>query len=51
VQIAGPALDLELRERDPAGADELLDIYDLEAPSTDDLEHAAALIDQVIPCP
>lgn len=51
VQIIGKALDRELRERDSAVADELLAIYELESPTTDDLEQAAALIDQAIPCP
>jgi len=50
VQIAGPALDREIRERDATVADELAAIYELDAPTTDDLEQAAALIDQVIPC-
>jgi hypothetical protein len=50
VQIAGPALDREIRERDANAADELLGIYALEAPATEDLERVAELIDQVIPC-
>ena len=50
VQIVGEALDREVRERDAAVADELLAIYELETPTTDDLEQAADLLDQVIPC-
>lgn len=50
VQIVGPALDRELRERDPAIADQLLGIYELESPTSDDLEQAADLLDQAIPC-
>ncbi len=51
VQIVGPAIDFEIRERDAAAADELMDIYELDAPTTADLERAAELIDQAIPCP
>jgi hypothetical protein len=50
VDIVGRALDREIRERDAAAADELLSLYALESPSTADIERAAALIDQVIPC-
>lgn len=51
VQIVGEALDRELRERDDAAADELLGIYELTAPATEDVERAVELIDQVIDCP
>jgi hypothetical protein len=51
VQIVGGALDRELRERDAAIADQLLAIYELETPITDDLEQAAELLDQIIACP
>jgi hypothetical protein len=51
VQLTGEGLDREIRERDAAVADELAGIYALEAPTTEDLEHAADLIDQVIDCP
>ncbi|MFO7566112.1 MAG: hypothetical protein R6X02_25935 [Enhygromyxa sp.] len=51
VQIVGQALDRELRERDAAAADELLEIYAASAPSTAEIERAAELIDQLIPCP
>jgi hypothetical protein len=51
VTVAGGALDWEVRERDPAAADELLDIYALSSPSSDDLERAVELLDRVIDCP
>jgi hypothetical protein len=51
VQIVGPALDHELRERNVAAADELLAIYQLDMPTAQDLDRAAQLIDQAIPCP
>jgi len=50
VEIVGRALDREVRERDPGAADELLAIYELDAPTSADLERAVALIDLVIPC-
>lgn len=51
VQVAGEGLDREIRERDANAADELMGIYALEAPATEDLERAAELIDQAIDCP
>lgn len=50
VQVAGNALDREIRERDAAAADELIEIYALTEPSTEDIERAAELIDTVMPC-
>src|SRR5690606_14561715 len=44
VQIVGAALDREVRERDSGAADELAGIYELTAPTTEDLERAAQLI-------
>lgn len=51
VTIAGEGLDREIRERDAAAADELAAIYELTAPSTQDIERAVELLDQVVPCP
>ncbi|WP_106395278.1 hypothetical protein [Enhygromyxa salina] len=50
VQIIGEVLDREIRERDAAAADELLGIYALSQPTTQDIDRAAELIDQTIPC-
>ncbi|PRQ06965.1 hypothetical protein ENSA7_32990 [Enhygromyxa salina] len=50
VQIAGGALDRELREHDATAADELAAIYALSEPGTADIERAVELLDSVIPC-
>ena len=50
VQVAGNALDREIRERDAAVADELLGLYAVDEPTTEDIERAAELVDQAIPC-
>lgn len=51
VQIIGEVLDREARERDSAAADELASLYALDAPTTEDVERIAELLDQVFPCP
>lgn len=50
LQIAGPVLDREARERDPASADELARVWDLAEPTADDIAAAAAALDAVFPC-
>ncbi len=50
LQIAGPVLDREAAERDPAAAAELAAIWTLEAATHDDRARAVALIDTIFPC-
>jgi hypothetical protein len=51
VQVIGPVIDREIRERDANAADELLEIYAVAEPATEDIERAAELVDQAIGCP
>ena len=51
VQIIGEVLDREASERDSDAASELRDLYGLDAPTTEDVERIAELLDQVFPCP
>ncbi len=50
VQILGGVIDREAQLRDPANADALSAILELDAPTSEDIEAAAVLLDGLIPC-
>lgn len=51
IQVIGEAFDRELRERDASAADELMAIWGLDEPTSDDIARAVELIDELVPCP
>lgn len=51
LQIAGPVLSFEGEERDPATYQVLADLWESEAPTTEELQAGVEAIDTLFPCP